>query len=81
MGLATPSLPGAPESLEELLTATDDLFKWVNPDLPEDLHFLRVDGSTVLGSVAQEEEAWLELDEVELQLLHDAALNHALRPG
>jgi hypothetical protein len=69
-----------PESLEELLRATDDLFMWVNPLLPEDLHFLRADGSTVLGSVAQEEDAWLELDEAELQHLHDPALSHALRP-
>ena len=27
---------------------------------PEDLHFLRAGGSTVLGTVAQEDDAWLE---------------------
>jgi hypothetical protein len=55
-----------PESLDVLVAAASDLYQWVNPSLPEDLHLLREDGSTVLGSVAQEEDAWLELDDTEL---------------
>lgn len=54
-----------PEALNVLLTTTTDLFAWVNPALPEDLHFLRADLSTVLGSTAQHDDAWLELDELE----------------
>lgn len=54
-------------SLGVLLTAASDLFQWINPGLPEDLHFLRHDGSTVLGSTAQEEDAWLEVDSNELE--------------
>jgi len=34
---------------------------WVNPTLPEDIHFLRSDGSVLMGSVAQHEAAWMEL--------------------
>jgi len=59
------------------------LFEWVNPGLPEDLHFLRLDGSTVLGSVAQEEDAWLELSDEELAGWRHSAgslLNAAIAP-
>lgn len=60
-----------PDSLNILLSTADDLFDWVNPELPEDLHFLRSDRSTVLGSVAQDEEAWLELTDRERLALID----------
>ncbi|MEV6269044.1 hypothetical protein AB0L64_17865 [Kribbella sp. NPDC051936] len=53
------------ESLEVLTTAASSLFDWVWPRLPEDLHLLRADGSTVLGTVAQEDDAWLELTAAE----------------
>lgn len=36
-------------SLEVLTSSADNLFDWIWPRLPEDLHFLRADGSTVLG--------------------------------
>lgn len=49
------------ESLDILAQSSPSLFHWVNPDLPEDLHLLRSDLSPVLGSVAQEGDAWLEL--------------------
>jgi len=62
-----------PESLGLILRAADDLFAWVNPDLPEDLHFLRADGSTVLGTIAQEDDAWIEFDEVEFDDLLENA--------
>lgn len=45
---------------EFLELATDGLFEWQNPDLPDDPHLLREDGSTWLGSTAHEEVAWLE---------------------
>ncbi|WP_291377746.1 hypothetical protein [Demequina sp.] len=54
-----------PESIDVLKSAASELSAWVNPDLPEDLHLLREDGTTVLGSVAQHEDAWLELDDWE----------------
>ena len=55
-----------PDSLDLVLAASDSIFDWVNPDLPEDLHLLRGDGSTVLGSVAQEDAVWVEGSEYEL---------------
>lgn len=53
------------DALAVLSESASSLFDWVNPALPEDLHFLREDGSPVLSTVAQEEEAWLELDDEE----------------
>jgi hypothetical protein len=50
-----------------LLSAVDALDEWVNPDLPEDLHLMRDDRSTVLGTIAQHEYFWLELDPDEAQ--------------
>jgi hypothetical protein len=58
-----------PESLAAILAAADYMLAWVNPELPEDVHFLRADGTTVLGSVAQEDAVWLELAEDELRNL------------
>ena len=60
-------------SLERILRATDSLFEWVNPQLPEDLHFLRADGSTVMGSIAQEDYVWLMLSEAEMNAVLRAA--------
>jgi len=54
-----------PEVLDILVATTSDLFAWVNPMLPEDLHLLRADLSPVLGSIAQEDGAWVELDDAE----------------
>lgn len=42
------------------------LFDWQAPDLPEDLCVLREDGSTWLGSIAHEKDAWVEWDEAEI---------------
>ncbi|MEV4263612.1 hypothetical protein [Kribbella sp. NPDC049584] len=54
-----------PESVRVLAESALSLFDWVNPRLPEDLHFLRTDGSIVLGTVAQENDGWLELTDTE----------------
>jgi hypothetical protein len=54
---------------ELLFEAADRLYDWISPDLPEDLHLLRQDGSVLMGCVAHEHDAWLEMDESEfLQL-------------
>lgn len=58
-------------SLEVLTSSAESLFDWVWPRLPEDLHFLRADGSTVLGTVAQEDDAWLELTAAEYDAIVD----------
>jgi hypothetical protein len=44
-----------------LQQAATSLFDWHNPRLPEDLHFLRADHSLLLGNIALEEYAWMEL--------------------
>ena len=54
------------QTLDATLRASKSLFDWVSPDLPEDLHLLRSDESVVLGVVANEQDAWLELDDFDL---------------
>lgn len=63
-----------PDSLHVLATAARDLYAWVNPDLPEDLHLLRQDGSTVLGTIAQEDDGWLELEPEEYAALGETLI-------
>lgn len=58
-----------PDSLALVVDAARALSEWVNPDLPEDLHFLRSDGSVVLGSIAQENEVWVVLASEEVEQL------------
>lgn len=60
------------ELLGWLVQSATSPFQWVNPDLPEDLHFMRQDGSTVLGTTAQEDDLWLELDNEECDRWRDA---------
>ena len=50
-----------PESHRILTTATDRLFAWRQPELPEDLALLRSDASPWLFSISHEEEAYLAL--------------------
>lgn len=55
------------EPVVDILTGlTQSIYDWIQPDRPEDLHLLRADGSTWLGSIAQEKQAWLELREDEV---------------
>jgi hypothetical protein len=58
------------------------LFDWENPELPDDPHLLRADGSTWLGCIAHEEDAWLELTTMEFVELQEKASDLAatLRP-
>jgi hypothetical protein len=51
----------------------DGLFDWQNPSHPDDLHFVRADGSTWLGSIAHEKDAWLELTTEEYDELRQRA--------
>lgn len=61
------------ESAAVLSSAADGLYDWTAPYLPDDLGFLRPDGSTWLASVAHEKDAWLELDEADMQSLLDVS--------
>ncbi len=56
-------------SIDVLRASAEGLFDWANPALPEDLHFLRADGTTWAGSTTQETDAWLELTPVEREAL------------
>lgn len=49
----------------------DGLYDWQQPELPEDLSFIRKNGSPLLSTIAHEREAFLELtpeEEAELRI-------------
>jgi len=52
-----------------LSSLANGLYDWVEPQLPEDLGFLRLDGSTWLASIAHERDAFFELSRHELESL------------
>jgi hypothetical protein len=54
---------------EIILPAASNLFAWQEPDLAEDLFFLREDESAILSVTAHEEHAVLSLDPRELEEL------------
>lgn len=55
--------------LEALRNASDGLFGWQQPKLPEDLAFVRDDGTEMLGSICHEHDAYLDLSREEYQEL------------
>jgi len=57
------------ESVRELLSLSDNLYAWRQPNLPEDLALLRSDGTIFLGSISHENDAFLELTRREYDLL------------
>jgi hypothetical protein len=52
-----------------LARATDNIFGWLAPDLPEDLCVLRPDGTPWLVTIAHEGDAYFELSEDEVPIL------------
>ncbi len=65
----------SPRLLPSLRSAASGLYDWVHPERPEDLCFIRKDGTPMLVSISHERDAYLELtsDEV-LQLRGKADL-------
>jgi hypothetical protein len=68
-----------PGLLTELQTVATRLYQWVQPELPEDLCFLRPDGSPILVSIAHERDAYLVLSQQEVNDLLVAVPALALR--
>jgi hypothetical protein len=58
--------------LQELVNATEGLYGWRQPDLPEDLALIRADGTASLASISHENDAFLELSDTEYQSLAKA---------
>ena len=52
-----------------LIELANGLYDWVHPDLPEDLSFLRPDGSAWLTTIAHERDSFLSLDASEFATL------------
>ena len=63
-----------PEVLDIVTAATDHLYGWCPPDLPQDLALLRGDGSPFLATVTQDQWAALTLDDEERAALGDLDL-------
>jgi hypothetical protein len=57
-----------PQSLAVLREAVDDLHGWLQP-LPEDLCVWRKDGTLVMGTIAHERDAWLQVEPSEASIL------------
>lgn len=55
-----------------LADAATSLYAWRQPELPEDLAFLRADGSVVLATIAHERDAFMELAPHEAARASDA---------
>jgi hypothetical protein len=51
--------------LDALMSVTDRLYAWRHPRLPEDLGFLRADGSVWLATIAHEGEGFMSLTSAE----------------
>ena len=54
-----------PGFVSVLRNQTDALYQWQQPERPEDLCFLRQDGTTLLVTITHESDAYLELEEDE----------------
>ncbi len=63
-----------PEALDVVATATDHLYGWCPPALPQDIALLRGDGSPFLATVTQEGWAALTIDDAEEAALADLDL-------
>lgn len=63
----------APAVLDVLRRAVDGLYEWLQPAAPEDLCFLRADGSAWLTTIAHESEALLELSAEEARAIAESA--------
>ena len=63
-----------PEVLDVVTAATDHLYGWRLPELPEDIALHRGDGSVFLATVTREEWAALTLDDDERDALADLDL-------
>jgi hypothetical protein len=55
-----------PGLLAEFQTVATRLYQWVQPELPEDPCFLRVDGGPVLVTIAHERDAYLVASQQEV---------------
>ena len=54
------------ESAELLKSSSEGLFDWRQPQLPEDLSLLRPNGDPWLVTISHEQDAFLDLSEIEL---------------
>jgi hypothetical protein len=62
----------SPEALDHLSSLAEGLYSWKQPELPEDLCFIRFDGSPCLVSIAHEKDGYLLLsDEEYAQLIEE----------
>lgn len=70
-----------PGSARLLKAATDHLYGWCHPELPEDLCFLRADREPWLGTIAHEEDGFFQLTEWEMRQLRHALPGLRIAPS
>lgn len=57
------------ESITIILSLSDSLYAWLQPNLPEDLALIRSDNIPLLSSVAHESEAIMTISKVEMDTI------------
>jgi hypothetical protein len=63
--------------VDTLVHASTGLSAWTNPKLPADLHVLRTDGSTLMGSLGSHTESWLIVTADEREIIQSrSGLSH-----
>lgn len=53
----------------DILQKAKSLYSWLCPDRPEDLAFYSTNGKCVLGSIAHEEDSFIYLGEISLEII------------
>lgn len=56
-----------PSSIDVILTHTDRLFQWLQPEFPEDPSLLRPNGTPWLTTISHERDGYLSMDDRELR--------------
>jgi hypothetical protein len=54
-------------TVDKIIACGTEFDSWIAPKLLDDIHFLRSDGSTVLGSTSSEQWVWLDVTAQELE--------------
>lgn len=58
-----------PETISLLKSASDSLFSWLQPDLPEDLCLIRSDGTPWLVTISHERDGYFQISHEEKSIL------------
>lgn len=70
-----------PETINLLVKASDALFSWLQPDLPEDLCLIRFDGTPWLVTISHERDSYFMISSEEEQSLSEKVRGLIIEPS